>query len=608
MSAAMLLESRSEDIKTSTSVGAYFQKIEKMRTYERTLPILYTFDLPGSFDLDHLEREMSQINVCSKVKDYESCNARKIMSLELIEMIRTIEEINEATKKEFSVITKKREKRGIQWMGDALNWCCNILTLREGEEYTKTENSLKSSYTKLRDVITKDHAALLNTTSELQIFTSQTMKNVNSLRAVVQQMTGQFMENEEKFGYKEMAEKAQHHLQMHFNNMMATHVRLMHLFQACKNHHLPSAIVKKEKLKDDLAKLKRTIKDHGYDLALEEEDEIQKYYHSKLINCFEVDNTIELEIKVPLKARNKDYKIMDFKPINFRSHNNQVCKWATKPMIVIQDEISKEVKIIDGNDLDNCNKKDSLCYLPQNRINSGQSNCAKALLEQKKYEELITKCTFECERDNGEISVQQIDKEEFTIINARDPLILVNTVTKEKEKIRINETWPGALLLSVPCTMEVWHTKGNNKSELIIPKGMPCTNNIEGVKIEHHIPLLWTHLRFMEADPGVKQSVRFHNLSQLYDTEWRYKVPHFMPIMPNQEIEKELTTPYTDDNGKWYSNIILVTKESPTSIIFTIWLVLLSIALFMTIRNMNIMKLRNRIELENRSTMMRQMS
>lgn len=592
-----------QGIKTSTSIGAYFQKLEKLRIYERTIPMVYTFDLPVKYNASELKEELEVIKFCGKGKYHENCNEAREMSLSIIEMIKTVQEINEATTNEFSLVTKRREKRGIQWLGDAMNWCCNVLTLREGEEYTKTENSLKDSYSKLRSVITNDHAALLNTSEELKVFSTETMKNVNNIKMAVNEVVKELVESGEKDKVQSTAKRAWNHLQMYFNEIITTHTRMMYLFQACKNHYLPSAIVKKEKLQEDLKKLKKVAKDNGYDLVMEEEEEIQKYFHSKLISCFEMDNQIELEIKVPLKAKNTEYVAMDFKPINFKTHNNQVCKWATKPMIVLEEAVTKNVKIIEGNDLDNCNKKDTLCYLPQSRTTSSQTSCAKALLRQKPYEQLISSCIFECEADTGEVSIQQIDKDVFTITNAKSPLFIKDTIANEEKQISINESWPGAILLTVPCAMEIRHKDEFNNSEIIIPKGMPCEKDEMNFKIEHHIPLIWTNLRHMETDPGVKQSVRFSNLSQLYDAEWRYKVPHFMPIMPNEEIERKLTTPYADENGMWYKQVIISAQESPSQIIFAIWCTIISIVLWMTIKSINIMKLRNIIENENRATL-----
>ncbi len=146
------------DIKISTSRGAYFQKIGNIRGYEKTTPIVYTFNVPQI------------IRARIKGSDRKIIHISAEHSIELQTQSRIqCKNLRNAIVDELSLIASKRQERGIQWLGDFSNWCCNVL-LREGQQFTDRENSLKEGYDRLSSSIIENHAALLNVTSEIQIF------------------------------------------------------------------------------------------------------------------------------------------------------------------------------------------------------------------------------------------------------------------------------------------------------------------------------------------------------------------------------------------------------------------------------------------------------
>ncbi len=118
-------------------------------------------------------------------------------------------------------------------------------------------------------------------------------------------------------------------------------------------------------------------------------------------------------------------------------------------MILIHDTNTDAVRVINGNDLDFCKKKEILCYIPQNRAGSAQGMCARTLFFQKEYQEIMRSCLFKCEVNSETLTVQQIDKEVFSLVNVKSPLIIADTVNKKTQLITVNETWPGAVLITV---------------------------------------------------------------------------------------------------------------------------------------------------------------
>lgn len=569
----IILAGANSQIRTSTSIGAYFQKLNKIHAYEKTIPIVYALNTPPQFDEKELKMEIQKLTEGNEIPDQKAKNVKNSIN-QLLEMIGTIEKINTETIKEFDFLGKTRDKRGIQFMGDFTHWCCNVLTEREGDEFHKQESDLKGNYAKLRELVLDKHSEILNLTTEMKIFSEDTGRNVGLLRNSIINIVKE-MENLKDNKAKEHMESALTHAQNHFNTAITTHNRLLYLYQACKNHFLPSAFIEKEKLLKDLNKLKWIANKNGYDLTFDMYENIQNYYHSKLINCYHTENQIEVELKVPLKSLDTDYEAFDYKSINFKTHDGKICRWDQNPMIILKDRRSDKIKIIEGTDLERCNKKENLCYAPQNRIESSLSSCARVMLLQKSYDEIRANCIFKCENNNGRTIIQQVDDEAFAIINAKSPLTVSNKANNTNEIIKIDESWPGALLLTVPCAFEIKHKINEHENETLIPMGLPCLKNSNKFKIEHHVPVTWTKINFMEVDMGVKQSVHFTNISLLYDENWQYKIPHFMPIKSVREIEKELETPATP----WYYDInklVVQATDSPCMSIVGIWSIVLT--------------------------------
>ena len=63
-------------------------------------------------------------------------------------------------------------------------------------------------------------------------------------------------------------------------------------------------------------------------------DEISTYFHTQLINCHISENYLEIDVKIPLKNSEKEYKIYEITPVPFFS-NNKICKITTDELSLI---------------------------------------------------------------------------------------------------------------------------------------------------------------------------------------------------------------------------------------------------------------------------------
>ncbi len=114
-----------------------------------------------------------------------------------------------------------------------------------------------------------------------------------------------------------------------------------------------------------------------------------------------------------------------------------------------------------------------------------------------------------------------------------------------------------------PCVLEIKQLTDDNNTETIISTGLPCSKAKPVMKIEHRLPIIWTYFDFMETDQGVYQSVRFLNMSILYNKNWTFRVPHFMPIMLIKELTAELSNISALSTENWYHYPYSKVTENP---------------------------------------------
>ena len=226
-------------------------------------------------------------------------------------------------------------------------------------------------------------------------------------------------------------------------------------------------------------------------------------------------------------------------------------------MLLLHDEQTQAIRVVTGNDLDLCNLKDKLCFVTQNRAAVAQGACARALFLQLENEDILKSCIFHCIPNHMNLILKQIETELFAVTNARSPLIMRSTTDRTSETIPVDESWPGALILRVPCNVELLQMGAENSTEVVISSGFPCLKFSKSFSVEHHIPVLWTHFHFLDTAPGILQSVRFPNLSILYDSNWTLKIPHFTPLTPLKTLEKQLEIPNIQViDQQWYLSLI----------------------------------------------------
>lgn len=529
---------KNEEISAST--GAYFEQINGIHIYQNTAPILYTLRIQRNFEVDEIRSKVFNTrwdgnNVIIADKD-------QLRIKTLLNNLEEIGKMNDAIFQEFELKKEamRRRKRGLQFIGSALQWCCNVMTVRDGRSMLKNQLSLKKAYEDARQVILQSHAELINVTSDLKRFATDAATQMNILNDAIEKDR-----SESDIQRRYLFSKARY-IEIHDNiaNIFTTatvaNTKLTYLFLSCKNNHVPSAIVERETFLKDLLKIKKAAINNGMELAINEND-LNTYFHAKIVTCTTFEDDLEIEVKVPLKKIGGEFSLHEFVPITFRSHDNKLCSWEQEPAVIIYEENEKTVKVATGTEMDKCNTNDPICYVPQGRGTSNKAACAAALFLEKPYKEMLKACSLKCEEDHGNTIVKQIGEEKFAITNGRKRVLITNTANNTKWESNLEEKWPGMVIMKVPCEIKVEQVMEDGKIEVLIPAGMPCIRKTNPqIIVKHHLPVVWTTLGDMEIKGGFEQSFTFRNIATAYDPKWAEKVPYFTTVTPIKDLEKRL--------------------------------------------------------------------
>ena len=147
-------------------------------------------------------------------------------------------------------------------------------------------------------------------------------------------------------------------------------------------------------------------------------------------------------------------------------------------------------------------------------------------------EKLNEYCAYKCQTGTSPI-VTQIDHEKY-ILTHPPADVSVKCGSLIRQILNKERYLPGALEIQLPCPCELHFGK-----EIKIPRSFPCDKNGIGTPlITRILPTLWSKLQSININihsPSIP--ISFTNISELFDSEWQTKVPHFTSKRKRQIIE-----------------------------------------------------------------------
>ena len=560
----------------------YFKKLTHMRGYEFSIPLVYHFDISENDVLfDRVKGQWDDVDRLALMYNVS-------LSLNFKDNFDMIKKLKSALIDDFRPTPTKiyRKKRGTEealnsirdFFGDILVTCCRVLTYRDGRNFLENEESLKKGYEDLKNALVDEHKNLLQFKETFDYFKEAMKLEHQSFLINFNQIMVWIKDTEIEKNQQEVILKINHGckiIQMYLNGIFIEVMRLSHILQSCKNHVISSAIISTGELQTEIRKLEITFAKLGYQLVLDSAD-IDDNFHADLLNCNIFGNTLELEIKVPVKRLDFNFDIFEVTSIPFQNLNNEICTLDIPTKILIVDEKNKFYKSLSGEKLELCNPKEHFCHVPQIRTLNKFESCAEAVFRKNSFNEIASKCKFSCFKafENEIVSVQLA--EDLFAINNHNKLLAIDTFTRGKVRLELNATKPGTLLLTAPCQYEVINVNDFGETNIVIPSGIPCIKNFtEKILFKKVLPYLWLNVSQISNESDFKiREIRNLSLKSL-NTNWSQSLMTLNPLESIENFEKRFRN----------MEIKIPTLGSQSTftllnMFYFIWLSLLSLCMF----------------------------
>lgn len=573
-----------EPLSITVSSGAFFNEIKEAITYDKSIPLIYT--QKTITEESNFSNNLLEVEKYCKNKNTTYCHILKQCSSLLNTLNSNIDKNKKNMEKLEEISNNKiknyRTRRGIQFIGDFYNFCCNIATEKQIKHFYTNEEKLREQADRLRDVFVSDHKDLNTITTQLNNYTTITAGKLEILKKSLEQ----FYEEERDNGLLENAKidkeiKGVQEIIFYVITMLIKFINYeressTHLH--CKIGKIPPRLINVNILYDDLQKLTKILKKDGYELAISTDD-ISSYYNIPITECQFSNTEILVKIKIPIREIKTNWKLFQYIPAHFKSNNSTCIIYSEKTYVAVN-KINNEHRIISGIGLQHCDPPvTDLCYIPKFSSDiSLTPKCVESIFKNSPLNEINKYCYFQCvtQDENDDTIIKQIGIHTFTVTNPQPTLFIRNGIGENTEiqELKINYEHPGLIKVKLPCDHELLQNK-----KVIIPKMYPCELiNTNTLTIQRVLPISWTTLKSLKIiHEEQKDKMFFTNLTEILNHDWKKNVPNF-------HINKQIKDP-----EEYFKEIVLekmpqrLINDLLGDIIYITWLSILTIIILFII-------------------------
>ena len=182
----------------------------------------------------------------------------------------------------------------------------------------------------------------------------------------------------------------------------------------CRSQLIPLTAVPTDLLKKDLERLDTELRKHGQ-LAIPA-SEVTNYYSYKITSCHLNEDTIHINLRVPVRPWNEEFILYLVVNVPFAFENN-ICTLTHTPTYLA---VSKQrILSIQGMEIKFCEPETGLCFASQYNADPAMgSACAEKITSTASVSDLKEVCSFECKLKPTKTNyVTQLDLHFFVITN-----------------------------------------------------------------------------------------------------------------------------------------------------------------------------------------------
>ncbi|XP_074034574.1 uncharacterized protein [Leptinotarsa decemlineata] len=573
------------------TAGAFWRPLPQTVSYEATIPLVYQSNWHEKSEMKN--NIIQQIGTCKGKTDQTSYRCRAIEHLNLLQNAFNIE--FQSLSKSWSPIylrncsgNDKRhilDKRSLDFLGDALNWCCGVATENKLEGMILNENTLKEKMFNIKKGLTKSIRAISENSIKFKQYEKSVAMSFRTTEKHIHDLEG-FIDNLKNDINSEENEQNQI-LNSLLNNefqslkniiQVGRAIKRQGILASCRQHQIPIAILDPSILLHDLSNLLKELQNSNQTLAISIND-ISKYYQLPICDCTFTDDNIFIHVRIPISQQFHSWELYQLVTTPFAWHN-QTCKIIHDTVFLAVSNFKQSIQLrqISGTGLQHCKPfHDKLCYLPRFSADSIRGPaCAKQLFTGATVEEINHHCPLTCHKSSTTV-ISEIEDEIYIITHPKKTTSIQcpNSITRFPD---LAYNTPGAIKAHIPCNCKL-----SMNNEEIIPKRYPCIETLpQTAIISHIIPAAWSNLKSFIINPVTKTNLpTFGNISECLNTNWTVNIP-YINLTSSQESMHDILETLEEKTAWSYSDTYGMHGDS----IFIIWNSILSICVvFILFRN-----------------------
>lgn len=450
-----------------------------------------------------------------------------------------------------------RQKRALDFIGDFLKFCCGAATQNELSSMYRNEKFLTTSYNDIRKLVHHDHDDLITSTRVINEMSKDVESVLTDAESQIQHLAEEVqltenLETQKLLGLLHLAARQARHT---YFNTYYTHMTAVKA--SCEAHCLPSELISKTLLKNDLQTLFQKLAKHDKILAIPLRH-LHLYYSQPITTCVFSETSIIITIQVPLQSKEAHFNLFKITTVPLLWEDT-VCTLPSPPSYLARSpNFVQSIPASDTCDL----HRHKICYLPRFQQHSGlHAKCAQSIINSTPLEEIIKHCNFQCHTRSTETYITEVTPSRYYITNVQPQTHLVCST----QTTQLPSQTPGALDIQIPCDCELIH-EGNK----LIRKTTPCDSRFPNTPTYTHlIPTPWTNVTLLNnSDPNTSYFPFTANLQSIINHKWNLSFPHAkIPDNFQSTNFQEGTLPKTwteiinaDSFSKWivYTSIVIL--------------------------------------------------
>ena len=373
-------------------------------------------------------------------------------------------------------------------MGKILHFCCDVLTTSSLQSLDSRAAEIENYLRLATDNMHTEHQNLLNISTTLikiqDHFSNEISTNAKIIEAV------------HKDSYTNgvnivRLSKVQATISQTINHAIYAlyQLRLTTAYATCHGGYLPKTFVTPGNLQHDI-QIKENelsnIKGNMFELVFPI-SELHNYYKYTVANCLE-GNPTYVNVKIPLKPRDFNWKIQKVTVIPFQLRYGEVCQIAGLPKYFAADIEKQKIRLLSENQYVNCDETDAtrLCFIPQfDAIYNAQLQCLHHLYFSAKQDEIQKHCKLDCHH-TYELITLQLRPQKFLITNT-ESVIRVQCKDESNSKVTHHDHRlhiAGAISINLMCVCKIIILN----PDVIIEPSFPCQEAHTKLQIIQSIP------------------------------------------------------------------------------------------------------------------------